>query len=158
MKLLEKRLTNKLRKFRMVFKFFWFCLTLLVQKKFKNSIFEITIIPQTLNVNNLRTTIAKFINLVIFTELIKYSGSVRVMFTLTVFQILLLEGRLVFAPAQRDTGSERVKFSVKKKQENVQLLSKLLAKWLTYKLKFRSHPPPTLLILFNPFSTGKKNN
>ena len=45
-------------------------LTLLVPKKLKNSIFEIPIIPQTLNINNQRTTSAKSINLVIIRKLI----------------------------------------------------------------------------------------
>ena len=62
-KLLEKWLTYKLRRFWVVFKFFWFCLTLSVPEKLKNSIFEMPIIPQTLNTNNLRNTSAKTINL-----------------------------------------------------------------------------------------------
>ena len=36
----------------MVFKFFWFSLTLSVPEKWKNSISEIPIIPQTLSINN----------------------------------------------------------------------------------------------------------
>ena len=48
----------------MVFKFFEFCLTLSVPQKLKNSIFEIPIITKTLNINNLRATKAKSINLV----------------------------------------------------------------------------------------------
>ena len=49
------------------------------------------------------------------------------MFTLTVFEILLFEGRSVLGPAQRVPGSERVKFSVKI-QKNIQLLLELLEK------------------------------
>ena len=49
------------------------------------------------------------------------------MFTLTVFEVLLLEGRLILSPCQRGTVSEKVKFSVKK-QTNVRLLLKLLEK------------------------------
>ena len=60
------------------------------------------IISQTLNINNLRTTSAMSINL----HTIKKE---KAMFTLTVFQILLSEGRLVLWPAQRGTGSERIK-------------------------------------------------
>ena len=35
------------------------------------------------------------------------------MFALTVFEILLFEGKSVLSPAQRETGSEGVKASVK---------------------------------------------
>ena len=35
------------------------------------------------------------------------------MFTLLIFEILLLQGRSVFSHAQRRTGSENVKFPVK---------------------------------------------
>ena len=63
LKLLEKSLTFKLRKFWMVSKFFWFCLTLSVPEKLKNPIFEMPIIPQTLNINNLTITIANSIKL-----------------------------------------------------------------------------------------------
>ena len=41
--------------------------------KMKSSIFEILIIPQTLNISNERTTSAKPINLDIIRKLIKYS-------------------------------------------------------------------------------------
>ena len=47
----------------MVFKFVLFCLTLSVLEKLKNSIFEVPIIAQTLNINNFRTTSANSINL-----------------------------------------------------------------------------------------------
>ena len=73
LKLLEKWLTYKLRRFWMVFNFFWFCLTLSVTKKLKNSIFEMPIIPQTLNINNLWTTSAKSINLHTLRKLVEYS-------------------------------------------------------------------------------------
>ena len=72
-KLLEKWLTYKLRRFCVVFKFFWFCLTLSVPEKLKNSIFEMPIIPQTLNTNNLRNTSAKSINLHTIRKLIECS-------------------------------------------------------------------------------------
>ena len=55
------------------------------------------------------------------------------MFTLTVLEILLSEGRSVLWPAHRGTRIERVKFSVKN-QENIGNLLKLLEKWLTYNL------------------------
>ena len=60
--LLEKWLNYKIRRFWMVFEFFRFCLSLSVAQKLKNSIFQMPIITQTLNINNLRTTSAKFIN------------------------------------------------------------------------------------------------
>ena len=50
----------------------------------------------------------------------------KVLFTLDVFEILLFECRSVLSPSQRDTGSERVKFSVKNKLKNI--LLKLLEK------------------------------
>ena len=81
-------------------------LKLLLPEKLKNSIFEMPIIAQTLHINNLRTTSTKSINLHTIRKLIEYS--LKAMFTLTVFRILLFKGRLVLSPAQRGTGSERV--------------------------------------------------
>ena len=52
---------------------------------------------------------------------------VTIMFTLTVFDILLLERRSVLSPSQRVTERERIKISVKD-QKNVQRLLKLLEK------------------------------
>ena len=52
------------------------------------------------------------------------------MLSFSVFEVLLFEGRLVLGPAQRDTGSESVKLLVKN-QRNIQLLLKLVEKWLT---------------------------
>ena len=69
----EKWLTYKLRRFWMVLNFFWFCLTLSVPEKLKNSIFEMPIVPQTLNINNITTTSAKYINLHTIRKLIEYS-------------------------------------------------------------------------------------
>ena len=43
------------------------------------------------------------------------------MFTLTVFEILLSEGRSVLSPAQRGTGNERAKVSLKN-QKNIRTL------------------------------------
>ena len=70
------------------------------------------IIPPTLNINNLRTKSAKSINLHTIRKLVEYSLKnvfVKAMFTLTVFEILLSEGRSVGRPAQRGTGSKRTK-------------------------------------------------
>ena len=95
--------------------FFKFCLTLSVPKKFKNSIFEMPIIPQTSNINNLRGRSAKSINLHTVRKVIKYSlkkVSLKAMFTLNFFEILL-EGRSVLLLAERGTKSEWVKHSVK---------------------------------------------
>ena len=47
-------------------------LTLSIPEKFKNSIFEIPIIPQTLNINNWRTASANSINLDIIRKLIDF--------------------------------------------------------------------------------------
>ena len=76
-------------------------------------IFEMSIIPQTLNISNLRTTSAKSINLHTIRKLIKYSLEkvlVKTMFTLNVFQILLFERRFVLSIAQQGTGRERGNF------------------------------------------------
>ena len=110
--MLEKWLTDKLRKFWMVFNFFWFCLTLSVPEKLKNSIFEMPINPQTLNINNLRTTNGNSINLHTIRKLVEHSlkmfcqGNVYSY----VFEIWLSEHRWVLSPAQRGTGNERVKY------------------------------------------------
>ena len=66
-------------------------LTLSVPEKLKNSIFEMPIIAQTLNINNLRTVSAKSINLHTIRKLTEYSLKI----VLTVFEILLSEGRSV---------------------------------------------------------------
>ena len=92
--------------------FFLILFNPLVPEKLKNSIFEMPIILQTLNINNLRTTSAVPINLHTISNLIKYSfkmASVKALFTLTVFQILLFECRPVLPPDQRGIRSERVK-------------------------------------------------
>ena len=70
-------------------------LTLSVPEKLKNWIFEIPVIPQTLNINNKRPRSAKSINLDINRKLNKYSLKtvlVKAIFALTVFEILLFEG------------------------------------------------------------------
>ena len=105
-------------------------LTLSVPEKLKNSIFDMSIIPQTLNINNLRTISEKSINLYPIRKLIKYSLKnvrLKAIFTLTVFEILLFKRTLVLSPAQSVRGSERVKVSVKS-QKNIRILWKLLEK------------------------------
>ena len=90
---------------------FWRYLTLSVPKKLKKLIFEMPIIIQTLNIENLRATSAKSINLNTIRKLVEHSLKnvpAKAMFTLTV---LLPEGRSALSPAQRDTGNERVNFS-----------------------------------------------
>ena len=57
----------------MVFNFFLVSLTLSVPEKLKNSIFEMPIITQTLNISNLRTTCGKSINLDNIRKLVEYS-------------------------------------------------------------------------------------
>ena len=57
----------------MVFNFFLISLTLSVPEKLKNSIFEMPIITQTLNISNLRTTSGKSINLDNIRKLVEYS-------------------------------------------------------------------------------------
>ena len=77
----------------------------------KISIFEMPIITQTLNINNLRATSAKSMNLHTIRKLVKYSFKnvpAKAIFPLTVFEILLSEGTSVLSPAQRGTVSERV--------------------------------------------------
>ena len=77
----------------------------------KISIFEMSIIAQTLNINNSRTTSGKSINLHTNRKLVEYSlkhVAAKAMFTLSVFEILLSEGRSILPPAQRSTGSETV--------------------------------------------------
>ena len=89
---------------------FWRYLTLSIPEKLKKLIFEMPIIIQTLNIDNLRATNPKSINLNTIRKLAEYSFKnvkAKAMFTLTV---LLRKGRSVLSPAQRDTGNERVNF------------------------------------------------
>ena len=92
-----------------------FCLTLSVPEKLKNSIFEMPIIPQTLNINNSTTTRTKSINPHTIRKLIEYSLKkvpIKAMFSPTIFEILMSEGRSVLSLAQQSTGSERAKMLV----------------------------------------------
>ena len=88
-------------------------LTLSLQVKLLvNSIFEAPIIRQTLNINNWRTTSAKSINLHTIRKAIEYTLKnvlVWTIFTLTIFKILLFEGRSALPTNKRGTASERVK-------------------------------------------------
>ena len=93
----------------MVFRFCWFCLTLSLPEKLENLIFEMSIIPQTLNIYNSRTTRAKSVNLHTIRNLIEYSLKIlgiKATFTPTVFEILMSKGRSVLSPSQRGTGGD----------------------------------------------------
>ena len=87
------------------------------------------IITQTLNINILRSTSAKSINLHTTRKLVKYSFKMcsKILFTLSLLGRLLSEGRSVFCHAQGGTGRKRVKVSVKN-QKNIVNLLKLLEK------------------------------
>ena len=81
-------------------------LTLSVPKKLKNSVFEMSIISQTLNINNFGTTNEKSYQPAYQQKACRI-GNIKAIFTLTVFEILLFEGRSVLSLAQRSTGSEK---------------------------------------------------
>ena len=69
-----------------------------------------SIIPEVLNINNLRTTKAESANLHTIRKVIKYYFkvvNVEAMFTL---KMLLLKGRLVLSSVQLVTGSDRIKY------------------------------------------------
>ena len=120
----------------------------------KNAIFDNPIIPLILNVNNEKTTSAKTINLDIIKKLIEYSLEgfpVKARFFLIVLEILLFEARLVLGLAERITGSERVKISVKN-QENCSAFIRIVSKvnfLQTYHVLNGFH---YFLILFTTFS------
>ena len=73
LKFLEKWLSYKLRGFDWFWNFFWFCLAISVLEELKKSIFEMPIIIQNLNFNNLRTTSAKSIDLHTIRRLVECS-------------------------------------------------------------------------------------
>ena len=73
LKLIGKWLTYKRRKFSMVFKIVWFCLTLSLPENLNNSIFEKPIISQILVINNSRTIRAKSVNLQTLRKWIEYN-------------------------------------------------------------------------------------
>ena len=133
MRLVKNWLTYKLKRFWMVLNFFWFCLTLSVPEKLKTWIFEIPVITQGLNINNLRTTSAKSINLNTIRKLLEYSlkrAGAKTVFILRVSGILRSEGRSVLWATQRRSGSKGVKVPVKN-QKHIGNLLILLEKWLT---------------------------
>ena len=76
----------------MVFKYFWFFFNYFSTGKIDKLDFEMPIIPQTLNINNLRATSTKSINLYSIRKLIEYSLKkirVKARLTIIVFEILL---------------------------------------------------------------------
>ena len=78
-------------------------LTISIPEKSRNSIFKIPIVPQTLSINNQRTTSTKSINLDITRKPIKYSlkkAGLKTTFTLTVFEILLLKVGQYYHPRE----------------------------------------------------------
>ena len=86
-------------------------LTLTAPEKLEHSIFEIPTITQTLNINNLRTTTAKSINLYTIRKLVEYilknAGQTQCLLLLFSRYCCLKVGRYC-EPAKRGTGSERV--------------------------------------------------
>ena len=90
----------------------------------KNSIFEMLIIPQTLNINNLRTTSAKSISLHAIRKLVEFflkNVAVKTMFTLTVVEMLLFEDRSVLSNSQWSTGSKSFSEKLKKYLDFVEI-------------------------------------
>ena len=135
-KLSEKGLDDKLARYWVAINFFGLFLNLLVPEKLKTSIFEIPISQQLLNINNLRTTSARSLNLHTIRKLIEYSfqNMVKEMVAYTFFKILLTECRSIFWPAEEGTESERAKFLVKN-QKYIYIFSQcsnfLKSEWLT---------------------------
>ena len=69
------------------------------------------IIPQSLNINNLRTTIAKSTNLYTIRKLIEYSLTkvlVKAMFSLTVFELLVSKVGRYYHPPSREQGAKEL--------------------------------------------------
>ena len=82
-----------------------------IPKKLKKLIFEISIIQQNLDINNLRNTSSKYVDIKTTRKLIEYylkSVGIKAMFTITVFEILLLQNRSILLSTQWATASERV--------------------------------------------------
>ena len=114
-------------------------------------------ITQPLNINNWRTNEAKSINLHIISKLIKNSLEkfrVKTVFTATVFEILLFEGRSVLGPAQRVPASERVRFPMKSQKMIALHWNCLKNDFLTSLGTFEWFL--IFLTLFNRFSAGKE--
>ena len=138
LKLSEKGLDYKLARYWVAINFFGLFLNLLVPEKLKTSIFEIPISQQLLNINNLRTTSVRSLNLHTIRKLIEYSfqNMVKEMVAYTFFNILLTECRSIFWPAEEGTESERAKFLVKnQKYIYIYIFSQcsnfLKSEWLT---------------------------
>ena len=82
-----------------------------IPKKLKKLIFKISIIQQNLDINNLRNTSSKYVDIKTTRKLIEYylkSVGIKAMFTITVFEILLLQNRSILLSTQWATASERV--------------------------------------------------
>ena len=97
----------------MALEIFWFCLTLSLVEKLKNSKFELPKIPQTLNFNNNRKKCGNYISLSINRNFYEYSsknGILRTIFTLTVYKVLFFESRLVLGAVQQIPGSKMFGF------------------------------------------------
>ena len=114
--------------FKIFYKIIAMHLTLSVPENLKNMFFEISINPQTLNINNYKTTNAKSINLDIIRKLIEYSLKllVKAMFTSTTFEKLLLE---VLWPVHRVIGGEWVKPKKKTFEEQKKCFSFIEIAW-----------------------------
>ena len=113
LKLLEKWLTYKFRKFRQVFNVSWFCLTLSVLEKLRNLILDIPIATQTLSINNLRTTSAKSINLYTIRKLVEYSLKIawqRQCFLLPFWRCCSRQVGLYYDPPSREERAKGLRF------------------------------------------------
>ena len=97
-----------------------FFLTLSVPQKLRNSSFKMLTIPQTLNINSVRTTSVKSFNVHFIRNYIEYSlknspsGNAYFHF----FEILLSEYRSILSPAQRWRGIESFKVSLKNQKKS----------------------------------------
>ena len=102
-------------------------------KKLKDSIFDIRVILQTLNITNLRSTGAKSINLHAVRKLIECSlrnCRLKALFAFTVFEILLSKCWSVLSLNRCDTGSKRVKVQRKTKKIIEVCVNFLTTDWL----------------------------
>ena len=155
--LLEKWLIYKIRRFWIIFKFFW-----VLFKPFSTAKIEKLDYWDANNYTNFKhkqlekhkykvyqpNTIKKLV------ECPLRNVAAKAIFSLTVFEILLSKGTSVLWPAQWSTARERIQVSVKSRKNVVNLLE-LLEKWLTYKLMRFWIVFKFFLISFNPFNTEK---
>ena len=116
-------------------------LTLSVTKKLKNILFVIPAIPQPLRINNREPQVKSLSNWISLECLLNTPQKrffVKAMFT-SPFSRYCYLNRLVLWPAERITGSEKIKISKKQKAKTKQniarLLLELLKNWLPCKLK-----------------------